>query len=148
MPLCLELILVIVYGFAEAFYTKSLGHNGAIMNNTRDLKQLHESHNEKDGDEELENQAHVQDNDPHLFPDLIDEEHFTGPQRLEPDLDDRLTDNENPTHPQHSDRDSGTSAEGRNENGDPLPLDIDEEVLMNEVYEKAGHIRHSDRLHM
>ncbi|KAG2738645.1 hypothetical protein P692DRAFT_20826609 [Suillus brevipes Sb2] len=43
MPLCLELILVIVYGYAEAFYTKSLGHNGDIMNNTGDLKQLRES---------------------------------------------------------------------------------------------------------
>ncbi|KAG2755605.1 hypothetical protein P692DRAFT_20706443, partial [Suillus brevipes Sb2] len=55
-----------------------------------------------------------------------------GPQGLEPDLDDCLTDDENFTHPQHSGGDSGISAEGRNEHGDPLPLDVDEEVLMNE----------------
>ncbi|KAG0691705.1 hypothetical protein DFH29DRAFT_883880 [Suillus ampliporus] len=90
--------------------------------------------NEKDGDEELGNQAD-QDNDPYLFPGLIDEQHFTGAQQLEPD--DGLIDEENFMHPQHSDKDSGTSAEGRNEHGDPLPLDVDEEVLMNEVYDKV-----------
>lgn len=38
--ICLELIPVIAYGYAEALYAKSLEHNGVILNSFGDLTQL------------------------------------------------------------------------------------------------------------